>query len=75
MTSGEKAFADAAFVAGREFQNRLCIPKLRMLDIYAEALLKIRDIKSQFPFDAADAATECIRIAKVALKEGMNASS
>ena len=33
------------------------------------ALRRIRSIKSVIPFDASDAATECIRIAKEALGE------
>lgn len=32
-----------------------------------EALRRIRNIKDQIPFDAADAASECVRIAREAL--------
>ena len=34
-----------------------------------KALTAIRTIKDRIPFDAADAATECIRIARIALEE------
>lgn len=37
-------------------------------DRLLQALQQIATIKERIPFDAADAATECIRIAKEALK-------
>lgn len=36
--------------------------------VLCRALVEIRTIKERIPFDSADAATECIRIAKEALK-------
>ena len=66
---------EEGFAAGRAYQNDLCIPKFRGRDIFAAALLKIADITSWFPFDAAGAATECIRIAKEALADAKEAST
>lgn len=59
----------AEFTKGRIYQNELCIPRLRERDRYWNALYEIATIKKRIPFDAADAATECIRIAKEAIEE------
>lgn len=67
--------ADASFEAGRDYQNKLCIPKLRQHEIYFDALLRISEIKNVIPWDAADAATECIRIAKQAIRDAEKAAN
>jgi hypothetical protein len=54
---GHQNFPKGAFEASRKADAHR----------YRDALTRIRNIKAMIPFDAADAVTECIRIAKEAL--------
>lgn len=57
-----------AFMKGREFQNVLCTPKLNRLTRCLEALERIATVAERHPWAAADAANECVKIAKEAMK-------
>lgn len=58
----------AEFTKGRVYQNELCTPKLNHYRECLEALQEIAAIRNRFPWDPNAAATECIRLAKVALQ-------